>query len=157
MGRVESIRQWESLGHAAGVQMSGIHVWNSNHLGIDQEVWGNGSIFYVASVLMKKEGEMLASQKQSAMHPGEMKNLCISQHLWLFTDQESKYPVSIKLWCRQELSVIHIHILGTILRSWFRKSWMRPENLSVISSIYTHTHTHTHTIHSYHKCSKNLM
>ena len=125
------------------------HDWNDlaeQSRGIDQEVWGNGSIFYVASVLMKKEGEVLASQKQSAMHPGEMKNLCISQHLWLFTDQESKYPVSIKLWCWQELSVIHIHILGTILRSWFRKSWMRPENLSFIS---THTHTHTHTHHTF--------
>lgn len=72
-------------------------MWNSKHVGIDQEVWGNGSIYYVANVLMKKEGEVLASQEQSAVHPGETKNLCISQHLRLFTDQESKYTVSITL------------------------------------------------------------
>ena len=41
-------------------------MWNGKHLGINQEVWG---IYYVANVLMKKEGEVLASQKQSAMHP----------------------------------------------------------------------------------------
>lgn len=64
-------------------------MWNSKHLGIDQEVWGNGSIYYMANVLMKKEGEVLASQEQSAMHPGEMKT---SASLNIYDSSLTKSP-----------------------------------------------------------------